>query len=116
MRYTLKERYCVIFSVFVFACIYLRVSRWYIPPAVDAQQSIPREWDVELHIFGVVNRKVKPPEESRRNRLDQLCPDSHLSPLYHPASLNLLFICQAKVKNIRPIFLIYPEGQTKGGD
>lgn len=96
---SLNERTWFIFSALVFACDYLRVSRWYIPPAVDTQQSIPREWDVELDILGVVNRNVKPPEESRRNCLDQLCPDSHLSPLYHPASLNHLFICQAKWKN-----------------
>lgn len=94
----MKQCATLLRTEFVFACVHLRVSRWNIPPAVDAQQSIPCEWDVELHIFGVVNRNVKPPEESRRNRLDQLCPDSHLSPLYHPASLNHLFICQAKEK------------------
>lgn len=99
MHSSLNERTWVIFSALVFACDYLRVSRWYIPPAVDTQQSIPREWDVELDILRVVNRNVKPPEESRRNCLDQLCPDSHLSPLYDPASLNHLFICQAKWKN-----------------
>jgi len=109
---TLNKRTWVIFSILLFACDYLRVSRWYIPPAVDTQQSIPCEWDVELDILRVVNHNVKPPEESRRNCLYQLSPDDHLSPLYHPASLNHLFICQDKWKNetnIPPISMIYPE-------
>lgn len=80
-------------------CCYLRVSRWYIPPAVDAQQGVPCERDVELDILRVVNRDVKPPEESRRNGLDQLCSDGHLSPFYHPASLNHLFIYQDNKTN-----------------
>lgn len=62
----------------------------YVPAAVDPQQCIVRERQVELDVGWMVHGHVKPPEESRRDGLALLGSDVDLAAVDGAASHPLL--------------------------
>lgn len=67
-------------------CHYLCMCGWYVPASVDPEQGIVGEGQVELDVGWMMHSHLKPPKESRRNRLALLGSNFDLAPVDSAAS------------------------------
>ena len=70
---------------------HLRTSGRYVSAAVDPQQCIVGQREVELDIGGVVHCQVEPPEQTRGDGLSLLGPNVHLPSVYGTATHPLIY-------------------------